>query len=284
MNIQVCVREIVDPEARLRLDGRSIPLDTVTRLLDPVDAAAVEVAVQLMDEHGGEVVVVTAATVGAEAALRTAIAQGATRAVRVDGPEPPTGLAAGVILAGAVAAEQPPDLILCGAASSDFGGAGAGAALAATAGLPIVQNVVAIDGVEDGHATVQRRCDGGAREVVRVRLPAVLTVDESIARPRFPTTRARLAAQRAEIEVVEPPDATAAGSAPKELGYQTLPPRMHGISWPDEHLNGRDRLRFLVQGGEVRAAGTGGPVTGAPDELASAIEAFLRERGFVNGA
>ncbi|MCH7593052.1 MAG: amidohydrolase family protein [Chloroflexi bacterium] len=56
MNIQVCVREIVDPEARLRLDGRSIPLDTVTRLLDPVDAAAVEVAVQLMDEHGGEAI------------------------------------------------------------------------------------------------------------------------------------------------------------------------------------------------------------------------------------
>lgn len=284
MNIQVCVREIVDPEARLRLDGRSIPLDTVTRLLDPVDAAAVEVAVQLVDEHGGEVVVVTAATVGAEAALRTAIAQGATRAVRIDGPEPPTGLAAGAMLAEAASAERPPDLILCGAASSDFGGGSAGAGLAARAGLPIVQNVVAIDGVEDGHMTVQRRCDGGVRELVRVRMPAVLTVDQSIAQPRFPTTRARLAAQRAVIEVVEPPPDAAAANAPKQLGYQTLPPRMHGIAWPDEQLNGRDRLRFLVQGGEVRAAGTGGPVTGEPDELASVIEAFLRERGFVNGA
>lgn len=284
MNIQVCVREIADPEARLRLDGHRIPLDVVTRLLDPVDAAAIEVAVQLTDEHGGEVVVVSAAPVGAEAALRTALAQGATRAVRIDGPEPPTGLAAGAMIAEAAVAEQPPDLILCGAASSDFGGGAAGAALAARAGLPIVQNVVAIDGVEDGQVTVQRRCDGGVREVVRVRLPAVLTVDQSIAQPRFPTTRARLAAQRARIEVVEPPDEAAPGRAPTELGYQTLPPRMHGIAWPDEQLNGRDRLRFLVQGGEVRAAGTGGPVTGDPDELASAIEAFLRERGFVNGA
>lgn len=282
MNIQVCVREIVDPEARLRLDGHAIPLDAVTRLLDPVDAAAIEAAVRLVDENGGEVVAVSAAA--GEAALRTAIAQGATRAVRIDGPEPPTGLAAGAMLAEAEVAEQPPDLILCGAASSDFGGGGAGAAIAAGAGLPIVQNVVAIDGVQDGHVTVQRRCDGGFRELVRVRLPAVLTVDQSIAQPRFPTTRARLAAQRAEIEVVEPPAAAAAGSAPRELGYQTLPPRMHGIAWPDEHLNGRDRLRFLVQGGEVRAAGTGGPVTGEPDELASVIEAFLRERGFVNGA
>lgn len=282
MNIQVCVREIVDPEARLRLDGHTIPLDAVTRLLDPVDAAAIEVAVQLVDEHGGEVVAVSAAA--GEAALRTAIAQGATRAVRIDGPEPPTGLAAGAMLAEAEVAEQPPDLILCGAASSDFGGGGAGAAIAAGAGLPIVQNVVAIDAVEDGHVTVQRRCDGGVRELVRVRLPAVLTVDQSIAQPRFPTTRARLAAQRAEIEVVEPPAAAATGSTPRELGYQTLPPRMHGIAWPDEQLNGRDRLRFLVQGGEVRAAGTGGPVTGEPDELASVIEAFLRERGFVNGA
>ena len=181
MNIQVCVREIVDPEARLQLDGRSIPLDAVTRLLDPVDAAAVEVAVQLVDEHGGEVVVVTAATVGAEAALCTAIAQGATRAVRIDGPEPPTGLAAGAMLAEAASAEEPPDLLLCGAASSDFGGGSAGTGLAARAGLPIVRNVGAIDGVEDGRVTVQRRCDGGVRELVRVRLPAVLTVDQSIA-------------------------------------------------------------------------------------------------------
>lgn len=284
MRVAVCVRRVLDPDANLKLAGDgTLDAEGVPYILDPVDAAALEAGVQLCEAHGGEVTAITAGGDAAEEALRTALAQGAASALRVDGPGPAGGAAAGAVLAAAMEEAGPFDVVLCGARSSEHGSGGTGAALAAGLGFPVVQNVVSIDEMSDGAIVVQRRRDGGYRELVRVALPAVLAVDALVAQPRFPTTQARLAARRAEIGTAQsrPPEGAGSGGATGDVGYRYPPPRLHGIAWPDVALDARDRLRFLVQGGQQRSGASARTVSGSADEVAAAVAAFLRERGLV---
>jgi electron transfer flavoprotein beta subunit len=281
MKISVCVHRAIDPETRLKLtDAGTVETEQSDWRLDLVDASALEAAVRIASEQQGEV---TAIAVGGEAedeVLRTSIAHGANRAVRIDGILPSHGAEAGAALAAAIANGVPPDLIICGAASSDFGGGTTAAVLAARLGLPIVQNVIRIDEVKDT-AVVQRRCDGGYREKVRVRLPAVLAVERTVAVPRYATTRARLQALAAPIQVMKAAGAATAANAPSLLGYRTPAPQRLGVLWPEADMSARERLRFLQSGGGARRAERGKAVTGTAAEAAAAIEAFLRERGFV---
>jgi electron transfer flavoprotein beta subunit len=286
MKVAVCVHRILDPEARLTvdLDGR-LDVDGVTHVLDPVDGAAVEAAVQACEPSGGELVAISAGNgEETEAALRSALAQGAGRAVLVAGDAAQAGAVASRLSA-AIEREGGIDLVICGATSTDYGGGATAATIAAALDMPVVHDVVAIGAVEDGRVAVTRRRDGGYRERLRVQLPAVLAVDRLAANPRFPTTQARLRANRAEIE-----DVAAAGSGIDEVSsaepeplFQPPPPKLHGIPWPSANLNARDRLRFLVQGGTTRAGG-GGPVTGSADDVATAITSFLRDQGFIETA
>lgn len=282
MRVAVCVHQVLDPEATIRL-GPSQQIDSgeATEVLDPIDASALEAGVLFSEsaDGDGEVVAITIGTEAANEIMRTALAQGAAAVARIDAEPPADPAQAGAWLAEAIASSDAFDLVLCGSRSSDHGGGGTAAALAARLGLPLVQNVVAIEPVDDHSAMVQRRRDGGFREVIRVELPAVLAVDATIAQPRFPTTRARLQAERAEI-VSRPPAGAQDVSAPTSR-YRHPPPRRHGILWPDEDMDARERLRFLVDGGAHRSSTTGQTVTGTPQEVAAAIAKFFRDEQLI---
>lgn len=286
MTIAVCVQRVPDPEARYRLtDGGSVDFGGAPWMMDPGDAVALEVAVALVERDGSAVTVYTVSGDEGDEILRTGLAQGAESAVRVATVTPISGQDVGAALAEAISDDQVADLILCGVAASDSGGGGTGAALAASLNVPIVQNVLAVDSVEEGEATVQRRRDGGYRELVRVQLPAVLTVERIAANPRFPTTRARMRAQRANVGMHSAESAkTNGGSVVKELGYQMPPPRLQGILWPEPELSARERMRFLYQGGKSRQANGSGPITGDPETVAAVIAEYLQKHGYVTPA
>ncbi len=283
MKIAVCVRSVIDPEGRYRLrDDKSVDFRGAPSMMDPGDAVALEAGVALAAEHGADLTVYTAAGDGANEVLRVALAQGASSAVQVVGELPRGSLEAGENLAEVVAEQGLPDIVLCGVASSDGGSGGTGAVLAARLDLPIIQNTLAFDGIADGLAEVQRRRDGGYRELVRVQLPAVFTIESIAAVPRFPTTRERLHAQRASITTVEADAAQDLSTGELEvLGYRIPPPRLLGIPWPGSELSARERLRFLVQGGQTRQASAGGPLTGDAESVAGAIADYLQTNGFV---
>jgi electron transfer flavoprotein beta subunit len=146
-------------------------------------------------ESAGEVLVATVGDERAEQSLRAGLAIGADRAVRVwddafasdarGGLDP---LAVARVLA-ALAERERPDLIVCGAQSSDAASAATGVALAGLLGLAHVAVVTQIE--RDGERlTVERELDGGASEIVRVALPALLTVQTGANRPRRANLRA----------------------------------------------------------------------------------------------
>lgn len=179
MRILVAVKQT----ARLKSDyvhDDGAPL-AVEGELNEWDAFALEAALRLREAAGeGDVLAVTVGDEDAEQALRTCLAMGADRAIRIwdpvlGGADP---LALATVLA-VVAGSEDPGLILCGAQSSDSANAATGVALAGLLDLPRVALVRAIE--RDGERlVVERELDGGAVELLGVALPALLTIQTGI--------------------------------------------------------------------------------------------------------
>lgn len=208
MNIFVAIKSAAtldDEDPELLGDGTDVDPDYLDWELNAWDSFALEAAVQLREAEGGEVVAVTVADEDSEDALRESLARGADRAVRVwdDAAEIADPLTVAMLLA-AVARREDPDLILCGAQSSDFASGAVGAALAADLGLPraAVVNSLSFDSTQRT-VTVGRELEGGLVEELRLPLPVLLTVQTGINEPRYPSLRAIKQAEANPISVLD---------------------------------------------------------------------------------
>jgi electron transfer flavoprotein beta subunit len=233
VKIVVPVKQVaaLDEELELRDDGRGVDPDFIEWDLNEWDNFSLEAALQIRDEGEGEgeVIVLSVGDEETDEGLRTCLAKGADRAVRIwdDSLADADALQVARALAAAVEREGP-DLVLCGVQSSDAVNSATGIAVAGHLGLPHVAVVKAID-YDDagGSATVERELEGGLVEVVRVRTPALLTVQTGINEPRYATLRAIKQAKDKPLDVVEPGDlgldadalAGAAGSRVRSLGH-----------------------------------------------------------------
>jgi len=204
VKILVCVKQVLVLDGLVLSEDGS---DVVTRHqragLNEWDGFAIEEALRLRETHGGEVVAVTHGPSEAEGVLRRALAMGVDRGVRVEGAAAdPFTIGEGL---SRLAARLAPDLILCGAQSSDSAHAATGAVLAGLLGLPCVAVVrsVRVDPKEN-LADVCRELEGRMRDRLHVALPAVLTLQTGINEPRHPNLRALKQADRESIEVIEP--------------------------------------------------------------------------------
>jgi electron transfer flavoprotein beta subunit len=195
MKIVVPVKAVaaLDDEFELTGDGAAVDPDFLEWDLNEWDSFSVEAALELREAAGeGEVVAITIGDDDAEDALLSCLAKGADRGVRIwdDALEGADPLAVARVLAAAVERESP-DLVLCGVQSSDAVNGATGIALAGLLDLAHVAVVKRIDfDAGSGTATVERELEGGVIEVVRVRAPALLTIQTGINQPRYATLRA----------------------------------------------------------------------------------------------
>jgi electron transfer flavoprotein beta subunit len=207
VKIVVTVKEVavLDEEFELLEERPGVEPDAIEWDLNEWDNFSVEEALQLREAAGdGEVVVVSVGGEEAEEGLRACLAMGADRAVRIwdDALEGADPLAVARVLAPAVERESP-DLVLCGVQSSDGVHSATGVALAEHLGLPRVAVVKALDyDAGAGTAAMERELEGGLVEQLRVRLPALLTIQTGINEPRYATLRAIKQAKEKQLDVV----------------------------------------------------------------------------------
>ncbi len=231
MKIVVPVKQVasLDDEFELLEDRSGVDPAFVELDLNEWDAFSLEAALQLREGAGGEgeVVVVTVGDEEAEEALAGCLARGADRALRIWDAQLQDAdvLAVARVLAAAVQRESP-DLVLCGVQSSDAVNGATGVALAGYLELPHVAVVKQLDyDPVESAATVKRELEGGLVEVLRVRLPALLTIQTGINEPRYANLRAIKQARDKPLEVRTPEQlgldagaiAAAAGSRRREL-------------------------------------------------------------------
>jgi electron transfer flavoprotein beta subunit len=189
MKVLVPVKRVIDYNVKVRVkaDGSGVDLANVKMSMNPFDEIAVEEAIRLKEKGiATEVVVVSIGVKQAQETLRNALAMGADRAVLIEATadvhtdiEP---LAVAKLLAGVVK-EEAPGLVLCGKQAIDNDMNATGQMLAALLGW--AQATFASElAVEGDSATVTREVDGGL-QTIKVKMPAIVTVDLRLNEPRY---------------------------------------------------------------------------------------------------
>ncbi|OHB85643.1 MAG: hypothetical protein A2V98_14000 [Planctomycetes bacterium RBG_16_64_12] len=204
MKILVTVKRVPDPDQKIKLtaDGARLDTDALPFVVNPFDAIAVEEALRIRERSSGAAVEIVAVSIGAdkgEQQLRTALAMGADRAVRVDAPAPPDPWNVACILQALVQREKP-DLVLMGKQAVDDDCSQAGQFLAARLGWPQATFASKIE-LSDGRAEVDRETDAGI-ERVRVSLPAVITTDLRLNEPRYVSLPGIVRARKKPLETL----------------------------------------------------------------------------------
>ncbi len=274
--IAVCLKWTAAP-----LDGGSIGPDANDDRfagVSPADRAALELALRLADVRHTSVTAFAAGPVGAERALRDAIAAGATRAVRLDMAADADSRDVAFELAQLLADAT---VVLCGDYSLDRGSGSVPAFIAHHRRVAQALGLVAVgvdhvaDAPDDAVIHATRRLDGGRRELLEVPTPCVLSVEGSLATLRRAPLPRALASHDAVIEVVRTPPAHHHGAPAIVTPYR---PRARVMPAPDGD-DPLDRLRRLTDAGTSTVRGE--TVVLEPRAAAARMIAVLRAWGYV---
>jgi len=187
MNILVCVKRVPDTaenEIEVNGSGSDIERDDLVYSVNEWDNYAVEEAIQMRDNLGGTVTVVTVGDDESEEVLRREMAMGADNGILVcdDAFEGSDGKGIATLLK-AVVEKGEYDLILTGAQADDGAGQ-VGGMLAAMLDYPYASLVNKIE-VDGDALTVGREIEGGNQEMNRIDLPCVLSIQTGINEPRY---------------------------------------------------------------------------------------------------
>jgi electron transfer flavoprotein beta subunit len=201
MKIAVCIKRTPDSESRFKIAPGGAGIDETGLKFDMDDFAgyAVEAALQINEKQGpGETIVVAVGPDAVQETLRKAMSMGADRAIhlKADGTSI-DGLAVAKVLAAELKGGGY-DLILFGKHAFDSSAGIVGSATAELLGLPCVTSASKLD-IGSGKGTARREIEG-AGEVVEFPLPAVVTIDEGVARPRYPSLKGIMAAKKKPLE------------------------------------------------------------------------------------
>lgn len=201
MKIAVCIKRTPDSESRFKIAASGAAIDEAGLKFDMDDFAgyAVEAALQINEKSGGgETVVYAVGPDNVHESLRKAMSMGADRAVQLKTDTTP---ADGIAIAKALAAELGSagyDLVLFGKHAFDTSAGVVGTATAELLGLACITAASQLS-VANGRGEARRELEGAA-EMVEFTLPAVVTIDEGVARPRYPSLKGIMAAKKKPLE------------------------------------------------------------------------------------
>jgi electron transfer flavoprotein beta subunit len=231
MRIIVPIKQVPETSA-VRMDETTGTMvrEGVAAIVNPLDLYAIELAIQLREEHGGEVVAISMGPQKARTALGEAIAMGVDSAALVSDAAfaGSDTWATSCVLASAIRHMGIPDLIICGERATDGDTGQVGPGIAAFLELPVVTYVSKVDAAGNGELTCHRLVEDGY-EILTTKLPAVITVVKEVASPRLPTLRGKQKARKTDIPVL---DHNKLGLDPEKVGLNGSPTHVVRIFRP----------------------------------------------------
>jgi electron transfer flavoprotein beta subunit len=228
VKIAVCIKRVPVMEVRFAIASGGTAVDETGLKYDvnDFDLWAVEAALQLKEKNGntGEVAIFCLGPDAAQEQIRKALSMGADRGVLLKADKVP---ADGFAIAQALAGELQGggwDLVFFGKMSVDSSNQVVGPMVAELLGLPCVTAATRLD-IAGGKGTAQRDLEG-AQEIVEFPLPAVVTVDQGLAKERLPSLKGIMAAKKKPLDV-----------KPASLGAETV--SVTKMELPPERAAGR---------------------------------------------
>jgi electron transfer flavoprotein beta subunit len=201
LKIIACIKQVPDSEAKVRAEGGQVSWGDAPLVINPFDEYAVEGALQQREAQGGTVTALCIGPESAREALKHALAMGADEAVLVSDPalNDLDTVGAARVLAAAINKIGGADMVLFGRQTLDSGSGLTAAQTARVLGWPLLGLAGQIK-VQDGSVSVERVIEEG-RQSVTAKLPAVLSVVQSIGEPRYPSFMGIRKASKATIPV-----------------------------------------------------------------------------------
>lgn len=203
MNIYVLLKKTFDTEDKIVIEDGTILDDDAEFIINPYDEYAIEEAINQRDEHGGEVTVVTIGDDESEKQLRTALAMGADQAVLINADE---DLEEGdqsttTEILEAFFKDKEVDLILAGNVAIDEASGQVGPRIAEKLDMAYVTTIVDLE-IDDGVAQIDKDVEGDI-EKIEVSLPLLVTCQQGLNEPRYPSLPGIMQAKRKPLEELE---------------------------------------------------------------------------------
>lgn len=257
-NIVVLIKQVPDTWSERKLSEGDWTLDreAADAVLDEINERAVEEALLIKEREGdagGTVTVLTAGPTRASEAIRKALSMGADKAVHLvdEGMHGSDMVQTGWALARALGTIEGTELVIAGNEATDGTGGAVPAIIAEYLGLPQLTHVRKLT-VEGGKVTAERETDDGLF-TLEASLPAVVSVNEKINEPRFPSFKGIMAAKKKEVTTltlaeigVEPDEVGVANAGSKVLSSTPKPPKTAGEKVSDEGEGGTKVAEYLV--------------------------------------
>ena len=218
MKIITILKQVPDAEARLRATPEGVDLSGVTFVIDGMDEYGVEQALRIRE--GGQEAEVVALALGParfEEALRTALAMGADRAIHIETDEDLDPIAQAKVLASVIEGERA-DLLFVGGKEADWDSAALGPAIAEVLGWPHSDWTTQLE-LQGASAKVVHDVDEGS-EQLSLPLPVVLTTQQGLNEPRYPTLPNIMKAKRKELRKLSLEDAGGARAKTEVLAQE----------------------------------------------------------------
>jgi len=234
MHIIVCIKQVPDTEElpKVKVNSRSNTLvrEGIKSIINPFDENAIEEALRLKENHGGQVTVLSMGPPQAEEALRKALAMGADRAILLSDKSfaGSDTLATSYTLAMGIRKIGHFDLIILGKQAIDGDTAQVGPGLAEWLNLPQVTYARRIK-LDSSKIRAERSLEDSF-EIVETGLPALITVTKEMNTPRYPSLRGLLRAKGEKITVWTSKDLALDN---KRIGLDGSPTQVIRIFTPD---------------------------------------------------
>ena len=210
MNIAICVKEVPDTESRPKIqeDGKSIQKENIKWIVNTYDEYAIELGLQLTEKHGGEVTIISFGPKEIEPTIRSALAMGAHKAIRIEGPKDVADPLVTTHALAAVLKDKGFDLILMGKQAIDDDNSQIPQMLSEALNIPGVSVMVKFE-LNGDSAVAEREIEGG-KEKVAFKLPAILSCQKGLNEPRYRSLKGIMMSKKVPIEevTVELPEET----------------------------------------------------------------------------
>jgi electron transfer flavoprotein beta subunit len=254
MKIVVLVKQVPDSgaERNLRSDDNTVDRGSASNVINEMDEYAIEEALQIQERDGGEVIVLTAGPAGAAESIRKALSMGPNAAVHVvdDALHGSCAVATSKVLAAALS-QLSPDLVLCGAESTDGRVQVMPHMIAERLGIAALTGARKLT-VDGATLTIERQTEEGY-EVITAATPAVVSVWDTINEPRYPSFKGIMAAKKKPVDTksladlgVDASEVGFDGATSEVVEHSKRPPRQAGNKVVDSGDGGAKLVEFLA--------------------------------------
>ncbi len=255
MNVIVLIKRVPDTETKIQVKDGKVVTDGISWIISPYDEYGVEEALRLIEKNGGKVTLLCLGPEEAKETIRKGLALGADAAIHLNDPAFLGGDASTTAKVLAAALKKMEfDIVLAGKQAVDEDNAQVAVRVAELLDLPEVNSVIKLDLSEDKKSARCLREVDGDRDVMETSLPAIITAQQGLNEPRYPSLKGIMGAKKKPITDwkakdigIDPASVGSAGAKLEVVRLDPPPARPQGKIVPGEPAAAAKELVRLLR-------------------------------------